>query len=79
MTNPFSLFDIPIAAVILFAIIAPTRFYQATKLPAERAATWLPRVRRLGIAALILFVAGRFLMFKLFPQIGRLNEHLNRL
>ncbi len=74
MTLPFFLFDIPIAAFILFAIIAPARFYQVGKFPAERAATWLPRVRPLGIATLILFVAGRFLMFKLFPQF----EHLNR-
>jgi hypothetical protein len=78
MTNPFSLFDIPGAAFILFAIIAPARFYQVSKFPAERAATWLPRVRPLGIAVLILFVAGRFLMFKLFPPFQHLIEHLNR-
>lgn len=74
MTNPFSLFDIPIAAAILFAIIAPTRFYQASKFPVERAAIWLPRVRPLGIAVLIIFVMGRFLMFKLFPQFEHLNH-----
>jgi hypothetical protein len=75
MINPFSLFDIPVAAVILFAMIAPAQFYRACRFPVEKAAAWLPRVRPLGVAALIVFVAGRFLMFKLMPQF----EHLNRL
>ena len=74
MTYPFILFDILNAAVILFPIIAPKRFYRVAKLPAEKAAIWLPRIRPLGIVALILFVAGRFLMFKLFPQFENLNR-----
>jgi hypothetical protein len=49
VTNPFSLFDIPIAAFILFAIIAPERFIRLGKMPEEKQAAWLPRVRPLGL------------------------------
>ena len=68
VTNPFSLFDIPIAAFILFAIISPERFMRLGKIPEEKHAAWLPRVRPLAIVALILFVAGRFAMAHFLPR-----------
>jgi hypothetical protein len=60
--------------VILFAIIAPKQFYHASKLRAKNMATWLPRVRPLGITALVLWVGARLLMLKLFPQFEKLIQ-----
>lgn len=74
MTNPFSLIDIPIAALILFAIVAPERFIHLTKVPEDKRAVYLPRIRPLAIGALILFVAGRFLMAHFIPQFQQLNR-----
>jgi hypothetical protein len=66
--NPFSIFDILIVFMFLFMIVAPKRFYKASKFPPEHSPTWLPRVRPLGIAGLVLLVVGRFVMFKLLPS-----------
>ena len=76
MPYRYLLFDILNIAIILFAIIAPARFYQASRFPADRAARWGPRVRLCGIAALILFIVSRFLMMKfIWPRF----EHLDHL
>lgn len=66
--SPFSLFDIPIVAIITFAIVAPERFYQFSKFPPEHATRWIPRMRLIGFATFAVFILGRITMFLLLPE-----------
>ena len=70
MHTTFSLFDIPIICLIVWAGIAPVHFYRTARIPVEHSSVWLPRIRWLALAAGILLVISRFLFGYLTKDFG---------
>lgn len=68
MTNPFTLFDIPLILVLLWAIVFPGRI-SLSKLSPEVAGKWRPRIRPVAIGLLALFVASCYAFHYFLPRL----------